>query len=1181
MKTQLTTESELPLGNSRRSSLRTTALLALSLIAATPACIAQVVGHPELFYLVNVIPNSESGETDQNSEPSLGVGTGGLYGDLIVHSFNSLGRNKYYISTNHGLTWTVAGPLWDNDCTLDWGSAGTLYAGLFSFPTTINVVQCAGLPGNFATIPGGTLTGSLDQPWVRVVSMNRTNPQADHIYVGFNNLANWPGSPLFTMGSSSGKTASVNFSLDGGTTWNASPGSPSQPAIVIENIATKVGFDSPAVRLAAAADGKIVYALFQRYTDYNQVDHPGDVVLVKDNNSGLDSFTDLNSVVASGILIPFHTTLGQEIIQSGCDVAIDPRYPNRVYVAYTELLGNPPTPVVQLQSSANGGSSFNPVYSIINASLPALAVAADGTVGLLLAATTTANFEVRLYKWSNITLAPANRLVAWFPKGDPQKLSWDPYIGDYFTLKAVNYNFYGTFSASGDPDPSHFMSQVFYQRNVLIGTTVVNNCWLSAKGTLVDTNHKPVPYSIDPFFFCDIAPSFVNIPRLKPVPPSIDTGDPLGNIYHLDWPVLPSTLPPFQLQSSPVLGQLANWTYPTDPAIIQNNGEFEAAPDLSLPQRYFRLSQNLAGAQFQFFVTADSSGLISPSGILTNGAMGSQTFTATPMNHYGVAKWYLDGAPVQASSTLTVSNIISEHTLLVTFAPSNDVAVTLTGMAPGPALVTNSFEYDVEVANTGLNTVTGVTMTNTLDPSVSFVSAASTQGTVTHSGNLVTAALGTLSPGTSAKITILVIPNSETTITDTVSVACSQFEPNLANNAATNVTAVVTPVTITSQPQSQSVAVGATASFSVGVAGTPPFAYQWLFNSVGIPGATNSTLTLASVTTSNAGPYAVSVFQLFGPENGLEADSQTATLTVTNSSPPPAIVTLAATSITTTSAVLNATINGEGSQAVGHFQYGTGTNYAGGQVGTYFTSFNGDTEPFSYTLTGLAPNTTYHYRAFGFNCCLEGFGGDTNFTTAWAPLPPAPLSPGTATDTGYTTFDLATVFSWTGFAQASSYDLIISQYPYGVPNIVFTASVGGTSYQIPNGILQTGTKYAWYMVSFNSLGDESANSGSLYFQTPIPPTVQSLAPTNVFFNRATFEGFVNPNGSATTAYFEWGTTTNYGHITTQTGIGTTPQNFSATVSLTNGITYHYRIDAANGVGLSEGLPDIQFTTPFP
>ncbi len=62
------------------------------------------------------------------------------------------------------------------------------------------------------------------------------------------------------------------------------------------------------------------------------------------------------------------------------------------------------------------------------------------------------------------------------------------------------------------------------------------------------------------------------------------------------------------------------------------------------------------------------------------------------------------------------------------------------------------------------------------------------------------------------------------------------------------------PPTITRQPSNKSVVVGATASFQV-LASGPDLAWLWYYNGAAIPGATNNTLTLRSVTLSQAGNY--------------------------------------------------------------------------------------------------------------------------------------------------------------------------------------------------------------------------------------------------------------------------------------------------------------------------------------
>lgn len=64
---------------------------------------------------------------------------------------------------------------------------------------------------------------------------------------------------------------------------------------------------------------------------------------------------------------------------------------------------------------------------------------------------------------------------------------------------------------------------------------------------------------------------------------------------------------------------------------------------------------------------------------------------------------------------------------------------------------------------------------------------------------------------------------------------------------------------ITAPPRDQIVATNGTAGFSVSVCGSPPFTYQWRFNSNSLAGATNATLTLANVTPAQAGHYDVVV----------------------------------------------------------------------------------------------------------------------------------------------------------------------------------------------------------------------------------------------------------------------------------------------------------------------------------
>lgn|GEM_PF-1392502 len=72
------------------------------------------------------------------------------------------------------------------------------------------------------------------------------------------------------------------------------------------------------------------------------------------------------------------------------------------------------------------------------------------------------------------------------------------------------------------------------------------------------------------------------------------------------------------------------------------------------------------------------------------------------------------------------------------------------------------------------------------------------------------------------------------------------------------------PPNISAPPRNLVVVAGMDAAFTVAASGFAPLAYQWQFNGVDISGATNSRLTLASVTPIQAGNYGVMVSNSLG-----------------------------------------------------------------------------------------------------------------------------------------------------------------------------------------------------------------------------------------------------------------------------------------------------------------------------
>ncbi|MGB2606471.1 MAG: immunoglobulin domain-containing protein, partial [Candidatus Sulfotelmatobacter sp.] len=92
----------------------------------------------------------------------------------------------------------------------------------------------------------------------------------------------------------------------------------------------------------------------------------------------------------------------------------------------------------------------------------------------------------------------------------------------------------------------------------------------------------------------------------------------------------------------------------------------------------------------------------------------------------------------------------------------------------------------------------------------------------------------------------------------------------------------VTAPTITTQPTSQTVIAGETATFSVTAAGTGPLNYQWQKGTAPVTGATSASYTTAATTTADSG----SQFSVVVSNSAGRVTSKTATLTV---NPPPAV----------------------------------------------------------------------------------------------------------------------------------------------------------------------------------------------------------------------------------------------------------------------------------------------------
>jgi hypothetical protein len=102
-----------------------------------------------------------------------------------------------------------------------------------------------------------------------------------------------------------------------------------------------------------------------------------------------------------------------------------------------------------------------------------------------------------------------------------------------------------------------------------------------------------------------------------------------------------------------------------------------------------------------------------------------------------------------------------------------------------------------------------------------------------------------------------------------------------SNPATLTVQASVVAPTLTTQPASQTVAVGQTATFSVTASGTAPLTYQWRKNGSAITGATGASYTTPATVASDSG----SLFTVVVSNSAGSATSNAASLTVVTTTP--------------------------------------------------------------------------------------------------------------------------------------------------------------------------------------------------------------------------------------------------------------------------------------------------------
>jgi hypothetical protein len=281
-----------------------------------------------------------------------------------------------------------------------------------------------------------------------------------------------------------------------------------------------------------------------------------------------------------------------------------------------------------------------------------------------------------------------------------------------------------------------------------------------------------------------------------------------------------------------------------------------------------------------------------------------------------------------------------------------------------------------------------------------------------------------------------------------------------------------------------------------------------------------------------------------------------------------------------TSASLTGSLSPNGFDAHYYFQWGLSANYAntspeppGTDAGEGAGAVAAITD-----LSGLAPNTTYHYRLVGTNSFGTTFGADQKFTTSGPPRityePTSAIGQQEATIHAQVDPDqIATTYHFE-YGESTSYG---TEVPSGGQSIGSGSSPVPVSATLTS--LKVGATYHFRVVAENEAGTTTGPDQT--FTTVPPAPVDATYATELSATKATLHTLVNPLGNDTHYYFQYGTESCQAipgactDVPAPPGedIGSGTEDVAGEVKLsglTPGTTYHYRVLDANTLGSTEG-----------
>lgn len=294
--------------------------------------------------------------------------------------------------------------------------------------------------------------------------------------------------------------------------------------------------------------------------------------------------------------------------------------------------------------------------------------------------------------------------------------------------------------------------------------------------------------------------------------------------------------------------------------------------------------------------------------------------------------------------------------------------------------------------------------------------------------------------------------------------------------------------------------------------------------------------------------------------------------------PAPSVATGSARDIRPTSGRLTGTVDPNRRQAVGWFEYGTSSTSLGGKTPERTLGGGDSAVSISETVTGLAVGSIVYYRVAGRSGAGTTLGSVRSFRTSAGPTvvtgqvaliqgTEATVS-GTVNPNGRTT---SWWFEW-GLTDTYGQRTAVGSAGSATATVAVTARLTG----LPN----AATVYVRLVAE--SSGGRVAGAGTT-FRTAMPPNATTGNVTGLAIARATVNGRVDPAGSETNWWFEYGRTSSLGRRTSSGSVqpGTVARVAARLTGLTAGTRYWFRLVVESSGGRFDGKVMSFATAPVP